>query len=640
MERIFVNMRENQRVMNSPYGTSADLDASRSNSGPNNLKNGNAQQQQMEVPNVSKLNKASSSKGKTGAKWSSNADCANTGGEDASGRNFVRNGSTVALANNGKYQNVHTNAAMMAAPYNGGHQQPPHSAAGTLQHPSVEQAQAGLPPHYPLPHYSMSSYLYDIGLYNKTLFNNVSTAQTSSIGCSNMALQNNPEHPIGLLKEEQPDSNNDPLPNQSIKSKKGDLVPDDRMESNSRSSNQLMKNNNSPDKHTKMTQTEISTTRGIPPEFMAFMRDGNGMNDLKNSFAAASSNASRSLELMALFKDNTTSDDHMKNVSSSFTSSTGSTTTTISGASTAGNTTLSLAALMSTAVVRHPPPLEPSDRRPYSCDTCFKCFTTSGNLKQHIVIHSGEKVHTCEYCPKSFNHSSNLKEHLRIHTGERPYTCDVCEKTFVRSGSLREHMRRHTGERPYICIVCHKAFSTSSNLKQHLTIHSGVKHYTCSVCLKSFNHSSNLKEHLRIHSGERPFSCHICNKSFCKSSNLNKHMSIHSGELAQKNYSCTVCSKTFSRATNARQHTRKYCSGSVFVGGAGQAGQEGGGYCSNESSSSSPSRVPQVEVTISEQQQQQQQQQQPSDQMHHTHHHHNQHHHHHHVMGDFVGEVV
>ncbi|EFO12702.1 oocyte zinc finger protein XlCOF2 [Loa loa] len=42
-------------------------------------------------------------------------------------------------------------------------------------------------------------------------------------------------------------------------------------------------------------------------------------------------------------------------------------------------------------------------KRPFSCQNCAANFTTSGSLRRHTVIHTG-----------------NLHRHMRIHDNDRP----------------------------------------------------------------------------------------------------------------------------------------------------------------------------------------------------------------------------
>jgi hypothetical protein len=71
-----------------------------------------------------------------------------------------------------------------------------------------------------------------------------------------------------------------------------------------------------------------------------------------------------------------------------------------------------------------------------------------------------------DYRPKrtvmTFAYCSNLKYLFYGHTG------------FVTNSALREHRVVHTGERPYACAVCEKTFGMKNNLRVHIQrIHGG-----------------------------------------------------------------------------------------------------------------------------------------------------------------------
>ncbi|XP_053709951.1 gastrula zinc finger protein XlCGF57.1-like isoform X2 [Synchiropus splendidus] len=165
--------------------------------------------------------------------------------------------------------------------------------------------------------------------------------------------------------------------------------------------------------------------------------------------------------------------------------------------------------------------------KPVSCPQCGKCFAHKGNLKRHMVIHTGEKPFRCSRCDKCFTQKSNLMSHIRIHTEEKPFSCSHCGKCFTLKCSLKIHMRRHTGERPFSCSQCAKCFKDCANLKAHMRIHTGESPFVCPHCGKCFTQKCNLKIHMRLHTGENPFRCSLCLKCFKHSSSLKKHMVTH-----------------------------------------------------------------------------------------------------------------
>ncbi|GFY62941.1 zinc finger protein [Trichonephila inaurata madagascariensis] len=232
------------------------------------------------------------------------------------------------------------------------------------------------------------------------------------------------------------------------------------------------------------------------------------------------------------------------------------------------------------------------------CTFCSYSTAYKGNLKTHMLVHTGERRYACSICKKSFSlkacqlrssptstdydivvplhacsycnystpYKTTLMNHVRIHTGERPHSCTVC-------GFISELNEEGT---TYLCSYCSYSSFIKTNIKRHVLVHTGERQHVCSICgykqrskfflnVNESSHpphscpyctyrawsSNHLKSHLRTHTGERPYMCTVCCKSFVQASHLKTHFRIHSGE---RPYDCKVCGKTFADQSNFLRH--------------------------------------------------------------------------------------
>lgn len=207
---------------------------------------------------------------------------------------------------------------------------------------------------------------------------------------------------------------------------------------------------------------------------------------------------------------------------------------------------------------------------PYKCNHCPKSFNSRRNLKTHLRIHYGEKLHKCKVCQKEFTRRYDVGRHMLIHTQsrEKSFKCNECEKCFYEKRTLANHLRKHLKEAPnqgesetdptsennvYQCSVCLMNFQSIGHLYFHLTIHE--KKYKCDECGKGFKQKHHVREHSRIHTGEKPYKCKLCQQKFRWKNSLKIHLRNHSKE---RPYECIVCKKDFTTYSNARRHIESH----------------------------------------------------------------------------------
>lgn len=104
------------------------------------------------------------------------------------------------------------------------------------------------------------------------------------------------------------------------------------------------------------------------------------------------------------------------------------------------------------------------------CTQCGESFALEPELAEHQRRrHAKERPHVCPACGKAFTRFSNFKQHVNIHTHEKLFNCTQCSMSFKRSTHLRVHLRRHArAGKSAPCCHCGKTFMCIKQLKDHL----------------------------------------------------------------------------------------------------------------------------------------------------------------------------
>ncbi|XP_075236492.1 uncharacterized protein LOC142333354 [Lycorma delicatula] len=199
-----------------------------------------------------------------------------------------------------------------------------------------------------------------------------------------------------------------------------------------------------------------------------------------------------------------------------------------------------------------------------TCKVCKKILATKMILKEHMLIHTGEKPHVCMLCGRAFRHKANLVVHINAHTIVKTFECPMCPQTFSMRVDLEDHKKTHTDQQ-YVCNVCGDSFHSKRVLWTHQQIHNkriqrkkrrGNRKggLPCRICGKFLSTKNTLKEHIMIHSGEKPHECLLCGKTIRHKANFIIHVQSHS---AIETYMCNLCDLEFSRKRELKYHKQE-----------------------------------------------------------------------------------
>ena len=88
-------------------------------------------------------------------------------------------------------------------------------------------------------------------------------------------------------------------------------------------------------------------------------------------------------------------------------------------------------------------PIHLIDENTYACPFCVRTMRDKGHMKQHILIHTGEKPFVCPYCTFACNIKSNWRRHIRKQHACSPPPIWIRESKFKdRNGSSRNFFKK------------------------------------------------------------------------------------------------------------------------------------------------------------------------------------------------------
>lgn len=133
------------------------------------------------------------------------------------------------------------------------------------------------------------------------------------------------------------------------------------------------------------------------------------------------------------------------------------------------------------------------DPRPFKCDLCPETYSWMSQIRQHILAKHCEnfwvKCDKCEFKAKKFCTMNYHKKKLHDY---KKFRCTICGREFLTSGNLRQHEVVHSTTKDYSCTVCGNQFASPHYL------HSHVKKVHCKIFHQHYLEKNSFNSYLQL----------------------------------------------------------------------------------------------------------------------------------------------
>ena len=123
-------------------------------------------------------------------------------------------------------------------------------------------------------------------------------------------------------------------------------------------------------------------------------------------------------------------------------------------------------------------PKKPRRVNKKQCSECDYADLSGRHLKRHKVTHTGERAHKCNICNYESTQAASVRRHIdSIHNKIKPkreykrIQCLKCDYGATSASKLKEHNMIHTGEKPHKCNQCGFASLRERDLRRHMVTH-------------------------------------------------------------------------------------------------------------------------------------------------------------------------